>query len=613
MSKKPTPGLYGVIDIGTKTVKAIVIEVSNKSQRLLNIESIDLAAFDTFTDEEKYDDQIRDAISKLTESLNLNRCKKIISLFYNRELQVKLIDFPNTVGTEQLNQVLPWEAKKLLSPHYKDEQFTYSYCVTRGNPLSIALAVVPIPLLNNHLKLFDKTGIKPDSVYTDVFATLALQPIIDIAGLPALSVVNFGYSGTHLNIFSAGKLKFYRYIPTGSSEMTSPPKENELEMYSQKIRFSFDYFRAVSKLNQVDALFFMGGGTAISNVLTYEQNYFSPTKISALDISSRIDISPVFSANINDGVKAIESTNFLSAFIPAIGACLADFREDSEAMDLLNLIKKQEKEKNLEKIANSVPIVLGLISFILATGVLYYLYQEKNDKLTNLTIEQESLDKQIQECNDTYQKKISSQKSNPIRLSQKSLEMVKPVIMNKNSLDYLLTFIANVKGNIQITDILIRNRQEAEQITLKSKEELDQENVAYNMVEDNYSNQDYQEETTTETNDPYSIFSDTPTQKKSQPKKKNNKKIPNKPVVYESKLSIPMAEEQIKEDFEGKIVIIHGFAKDATEVSDFTDSLTTNPVSKEGKSLPSAIENYIGINLRETDNKIEFLLKGEMK
>ena len=267
MTKKLNPGLYATIDIGTKSVKAVVIEVNDKSKRLLNAESIELAAFDSFTNEEDYNKQITDGISKLVEKLDLTKCQKVISLFYNREFQVKLIDFPNQVKPEQLNQMLFWEAKKLLSTHYKEEEFSYSYCITRGNPLSVALAVVPQTLLNAHMKLFENTGITPASVYTDVFASLALQPIIDIAGLPALSIVNFGHSGTHLNIFSAGKLKFYRFIPTGTSEMTNPPQENELEVYSQKIRFSFDYFRAVSKLTQVDALFFMGGGSSIPNVL----------------------------------------------------------------------------------------------------------------------------------------------------------------------------------------------------------------------------------------------------------------------------------------------------------------------------------------------------------
>ena len=370
MNKKLNPGLYGTIDIGTKSVKAIIIEVNNNNKRLLKTESIDLAPYDTFVNEEEYNQQINNAISNLAKKLDMHKCKKIISLFYNRDLQVKLIDFPSSVKAEQLNQVLPWEAKKLLSTHYKEEAYTYSYCITRGNPLSVALAVIPLPLLNAHLKLFENTGIKPDTVYTDVFATLALQPIVDIAGLPALSIVNFGHSGTHLNIFSMGKLKFYRYIPTGTSEMTNPPKESELEMFSQKIRFSFDYFRAVSKLSQVDALFFMGGGSSLTDVLNYEQNYFSPTKINSLDISSEIDISPVISTSSNDSINTDNNIKLLP-FVPSIGACLADFRDDSESMNLLTLIKKEEKEKHLEKIANTVPVILGIIAFLIASVFIY--------------------------------------------------------------------------------------------------------------------------------------------------------------------------------------------------------------------------------------------------
>ncbi len=609
MSKKPSPGLYGVIDIGTKTVKAIVIEVNNNSQRLLNIDSVELAAFDTFTDEEKYNDQISEAISKLADNLNLHKCKKIISLFYNRELQVKLIDFPNTVGVDHLNQVLPWEAKKLLSPHYKEEEYTYSYCITRGNPLSIALAVVPLPLLKNHLNLFNKTGIKPDSVYTDVFATLALQPIIDLAGLPALSVVNFGYSGTHLNIFSAGKLKFYRYIPTGSSEMTNPPRENELEMYSQKIRFSFDYFRAVSKLNQVDALFFMGGGTAIPNVLNYEQNYFSPTRISALDVSSKIDISPVMSANLI-GTASQENANSISCFIPAIGACFADFREDSENMDLLNLIKQQEKEKNLEKLANTVPVFLGLISIILASFFLYYLYTEKKDLFANLAIELKDKDKQLNEYKKDLDNKKGSEKVNPIRLCPKSLDFVKQMIVSKNSLHNLFDVIDKEKPkNVQIKEILIRNHQEASQIYLKSKEELERENFDSDIIEED-NPKIKPKSSKKESSDIYSIFTEDETDET----EKTDKIVFNsKPLVYESKLSTPITEQQIQEDFEGKVVIIHGFAEKATDVSEFSDTLSINFQDSNDNYLPSAIKRYIGINLRENENKIEFLLKGEIK
>ena len=65
MTKKLNPGLYATIDIGTKSVKAVVIEVNDKSKRLLNAESIELAAFDSFTNEEDYNKQITYGLSEV--------------------------------------------------------------------------------------------------------------------------------------------------------------------------------------------------------------------------------------------------------------------------------------------------------------------------------------------------------------------------------------------------------------------------------------------------------------------------------------------------------------------------------------------------------------------
>ena len=629
MNNNITPGLYATIDIGTKSVKAILLEVNNNKKRLLKVESVDIAPFDTFVNEEEYNKQITSAIAKLSKELDLAKCKKIISLFYNRDLQVKLIDFPNSVKPEQFDQVLPWEAKKILSPHYKEQEFTYSYSVIRGNPLSIALAVVPMQLLNTHLSLFNGTGIKPDSVYIDVFSTLSLQSIVDIAGLPALSIVNFGYSGTHLNIYSAGKLKFYRYIPSGTSEMMNPPKESELEMYSQKIRFSFDYFRAVSKLNQVDALFFMGGGSALPDVLNYEQNYFSPTKINPLDVSSEIDISPVISVSFNDEVNT-ENNQKLLPFVPAIGGCLAYFRDDAEAMDLLALIRKQNKEKNLEKLASTVPIILGLISFIFASFLLYFQYTEKIEKIENLDVSINSVSDRINNLQAELNKKKNKENPNPIKLCENSLKLVKPVIQTKNSLNYFFQIINKVKPEkLQITDILIRNKQEAEQINLKTKEELENDNNIFDFsIESDYDNdEESNQQTEPQTNQTinsslYDIFAEEepkeqpkPIKRKAEKKpKKNNNETKTSPVSYTSIYSLPINEQQIKEDFDGKIVIIHGFAENSIEVTNFTDALTTNPIDSKNNVLPSALLRYIGINLREADNKkIEFLLKGELK
>lgn len=568
MTKKLNPGLYATIDIGTKSVKAVVIEVNDKSKRLLNAESIELAAFETFTNEDDYKKQITDSISKLVEKLDLTKCQKVISLFYNREFQVKLIDFPNTVKIEQLPQMLFWEAKKLLSTHYKEEEFSYSYCITRGNPLSVVLAVVPQTLLDAHMKLFENTGITPTSVYTDVFSSLALQPIIDIAGLPALSIVNFGHSGTHLNIFSAGKLKFYRFIPTGTAEMSNPPRESELEVYSQKIRFSFDYFRAVSKLTQVDALFFMGGGSAIQNVLNFEQNYFAPTKINALDVSSEIDISPIISVSFNEEVNTENSLKLLP-FVPAIGGCLADFRDDSDNLDLLTLLKNKEKEKKLAKLAQTIPLFVGIIALLIGLSFIYFLYTNKKEKLDNLTIEKNSIQSQI-DINETKISSLSSQKSKyRIKLNPQSMKLVQPIISNKYQLSNLFIRAMSVRPKeMKLDNILIRNKSEAEQITLKT--DNNDENMNPGME-----------------------------QEKTSP--------------YLSQFSTEINEEQIKEDISGNIAIIHGYADTQEQVSRFSESLNTVSTDKIGRVIPRVLKRYISINMRKTrDRRIEFLLKGEL-
>lgn len=611
MKKNITSGLYAAIDIGTKSVKAIVIEVNNNSKRLVKTKSIELDSIDSTTSENFYKKNVKEAINKLANDLELSKCIKIISLFYNRELQVKLLDLPSTVKLDQLDQILPWEAKKLLSAHYKEEEYTYSYSITQENPVSLILAVTPTSLLKAHLELFDGTGIKPDPVYTNVFAALALQSIVDIAGLPALSIVDFGYSGTHLNIYSSGKIKFYRYIPTGTSELSNPPNDNELEMYSQKIRFSFDYFRAVSKLSQVDALFFIGGGITIPNVMNYEQNYFAPTKINPLDVSSAIDISPVISANENITTKQEKSLNLLP-FIPSIGSCLADFRDNSESMDLLSIIKQQEKEAQLAKLANTIPLVLGIISVIIATTIIFFQYSDSNRKLDNIKKELELVRNEYNEYSIKVSSKKSSNESNQIKLSKESFNVVKPIIDSKDSLRNLFQIInKEATKDIQITEILIRNNQEAESIFLKSKEEIEAEKLesSQNDIKDD---KNITVKTNKVSKDSYDIFAEP----ENQIKQDNHKKESKKKFVVKNTNSIsePLSESQIKEDFDGNIAIIHGFALNSIEVSKFSDALTTNPQNDVNIPQPSALLRYTSINMRENeDGTVEFLLKGELK
>ena len=271
-----------------------------------------------------------------------------------------------------------------------------------------------------------------------------------------------------------------------------------------------------------------------------------------------------------------------------------------------------------------------MISFIFASFLLYFQYTEKIEKIENLDVSINSVSDRISNLQAELNKKKNKENPNPIKLCENSLKLVKPIIQTKNSLNYFFQIINKVKPEkLQITDILIRNKQEAEQINLKTKEELENDNNIFDFsIESDYDiDEESNQQTEPQTNQTissslYDIFAEEepkeqpkPIKRKAEKKsKKNNNETKTSPVSYTSIYSLPINEQQIKEDFEGKIIIIHGYAENSIEVTNFTDALTTNPVDSKNNILPSALLRYIGINLREADNKkIEFLLKGELK
>ena len=418
-----------------------------------------------------------------------------------------------------------------------------------------------------HCGVVDNT---PD--ISDVFTADALRPIVDFAGLPALSIVNFGNTGSHLQIFSTGKLKFYRYIPTGTAEMSDPPTEGELEMYSQKIRFSFDYFRAVSKLSQVDTMYFMGGGSQFKEVIPFAQNYFAPTKVYPLDISSAIDISPVISSAMNENTTAKDSSEAILKYIPAIGACLTDLSDKAEHANLMTQLNFAENERKKEKLAQSLPIFFGIAAVIISALILGFIYYEKSGILQELE-QQVSIVKSEKEANAI---KLTSCKPQEIQhnmqLCPNSQKAVEPILQSKRALHTLFSMIMRLREpGMKITDILIRNRQEADQIALKA-EVKDIFGEGFEDVEE------------------------------------------DKLAPFTSKFSSSIAEEQIKEDFDGKIAIIRGIAENSMQISRFTEGLSTYPTDQKGKKLPRAIQRVLSINTQKiSGNKIEFMMKGELK
>lgn len=558
MKNKRPNGLYVSFDIGTVSIKAAVLELTDAGQRLAAIEEEALKPVSAFPGEDEHRAQVVESLKSLANRLPIKEARSVSALFANRELQVKIIELPSQVQSDQIAKILNWEAKKLLSPNFRDEPYAFAYKVIRQNPFSVALAVIPQRLLERFTDLFDDAGVKLDGAYGEIFAAQSLKEIIDISGLPALSIVNLGQTGTHLQIFAAGELKFYRFIPSGLSEMSVPPKDNELEMYSQKIRFSFDYFRAVSKLNQIDSLFFMGGGAAQPSILPFERSYFNPTRVNIVDISSGIDISLLL-PDIGENVPAEEKQRRLLPFVPAVGAMLAGLSADAGGMNLSAQLKSKKREKRLQELSRYLPVWVGIAGILIATLVLFMMKGQLHNEMRSID-EQLTQTRIFSEAANIKIAKYRSAADTGVKLSPLARKALEPVIKNVLTIDTAMKMISGSKPDgLGLEEILVRSHQEAENITFENQQ--------------------------TEASDGNMQTSEEPQ------------------AAFQSRLvSGGNDTEQLREGLIGKIIIIKGTAPSHEELGKFTENLSARKLILRYKSILS----------RKSANGLEFLLKGEM-
>lgn len=467
MKKAAQDGLYAAFDLGTFSLKATVTELNNSRPRLASIDEENIKPVGDFPSEEDHRVHLIETLQTLASRLPLKECRKVSLLFSNREMQVKIIELPSQVQLDQIEKILNWEAKKLLSPAYRDEPYSFTYRIVKENPFSVALAVIPQRLLERFLELFEKAGIYIDGVYAEVFSAHSLEQVVDQTGLPALSLVNFGHNGTHLQIFSSGELRFYRFIPSGMSEMSQPPKENELEIYAQKIRFSFDYFRAVSKLNQIDAVFFMGGGAAQPNILPFHRTYFNPARINIVDISSHIDISPVL-PDLSESSPPEEKQRRLLVFLPAIGTTLSLLSSESDSMNFALRLKRKNQEKRIQELSKSMPVIVGLAGLLLIIVLLFWQKSNLQAELAEITrkLDNARIDSEAANIKITRARAASQ---TGVKLSPAARKTLAPVLAKQHAMQHILFFVGNRKPEtVKVTEILIRTAAEGENISLQN-------------------------------------------------------------------------------------------------------------------------------------------------
>jgi Tfp pilus assembly PilM family ATPase len=368
-------GLYAVYDLGTSSVKAVLIRKQGETLQLICIETEPLKAQSDFPGDAEFRDHQAQTLKVLAGRLPLREIARHLCLFNCRDQQVKIIDFPNEIPDKQLEGVLEWEARKVLPKPLAAEPFLYAFQSVKGTR-SFALAVIPLIRLQRQLELFALAGIPLTGACPEVFAATALHDALPAASVPAVSLINLGFANTHISIFHRGELRFYRHIPSGFREMAENTVES-FEGFAQKIRFSFDYFRASCKLPHIDELKLAGGGCAREEFFQFAAEYFSPGRVGNLDVSPILDVSALLGSSGRENPA-------LAAALPAIGAFLACGRSEAASTDFCARRQRITDREKMKKLSESVPLFGAVAGFLLAALIGFFLHIAEGDRQWSL-------------------------------------------------------------------------------------------------------------------------------------------------------------------------------------------------------------------------------------
>ncbi|MBI3038544.1 hypothetical protein HYY75_05760 [bacterium] len=569
MNNKVADGIYITFDLDTHSIKTAVVELKDGINRLLSVEEELFKPSADFPNEVEFREHQVQTLKSLLQRLPLQTCLMKIALFENRELQSKIIELPREIRPEKVEEILGWEAKKLLSPNFRTEQFVFGYKRLVPTALVFIVSVIPRGILERENDLFKAAGIQLDAFYPEVFTTISIKEKLSDLKVPALSIINVGLSDTHIQIFSSGELKFFRNIPSGLGELGDRPEGTDWESYMQKIRFSFDYFRAVTKLGQIDDILFMGTGAFREGFLAYAIDYFFPSRAAPLDFSLFMDISPAASHLGNDPTR-------LLPFLPGVGSFFTHTDPISPKTNLFGRLQEQKNSERWEQLSLKIPYWAGAFNFALAVVIILFwrglLVTELGEAANDLRVSLREL-----EADKASIANLESQKRKDFGFSRGELTILQPLLKDHfPGWEVLLKLIKSQPE--RLTFHSIRIQEQAELTGDETDLELDSEQNP---------------ESNTEGGGKGSA--------ENQLEEPDSQKSPAEKEIEDKNLDF--SGDKPIESLLGKFLVVQGNCSSKEVFSEFAEKLLKSNLIRRFVLLKSK---------RKSETEITFLLKGEM-
>jgi type IV pilus assembly protein PilM len=286
------------LDIGTSSIKAVVLKQSSKGFALENL-GIEPLPPEVIVDRSILDATVVvDALTKLFNRSRIRDKDVAISMSGNAVI-VKKIQIPH-MTEQELRESIRWEAEQYIPFDIEDVDIDFAILEPGedGRDMDVVLVAVKKDKINEYLGLVSQAGLKARVVDVDGFA-LENQYIVNYGIMPneTVALIDIGASLMNVVILADGRHALSRDIPVGGNTYTDAIQKelnvsfeqaealkmgeeiegistrtvldilnSVTEDMSMEIQRSFDFYWATSSKESIDKVVLTGGCALIPGI-----------------------------------------------------------------------------------------------------------------------------------------------------------------------------------------------------------------------------------------------------------------------------------------------------------------------------------------------------------
>ena len=233
------------LDIGTSSLKAILLKVTKEEIELVNAGMVELHLDPTVENKEKRA-RVIEGIKKLLEENGI-KTREVVTAVPGQSVIIRHLKLPPGARA-RLDQVIKYEVQNQIPFPLDKVGMDYQALPGKeGEEVKVILVAMKKELIDDHLALVEEAGLKPETIDVSSLALYnALRFKKPSKEAEVVALIDIGATTTDISIHRDGILEFTRSAPVAGNDLT--------EVVQTKLGVSFSEAEKLKK-EEGDALF----------------------------------------------------------------------------------------------------------------------------------------------------------------------------------------------------------------------------------------------------------------------------------------------------------------------------------------------------------------------